>query len=76
MFMWRILVTDLHGVLMSEADDFLFFHSSLEKELLSSLYTDSLTSSYIVISDKKVSNALWCANIQQMPIDDPLVCNL
>lgn len=56
-FMLRILVTELHGVLMSEADDVLFFHRILEKEVLSSFYTANLTSSYIVfnaVSDKEV----------------------
>lgn len=54
--MLRILVTDDHSILMSEADAFIFVQRILE-ELRSSCYTDNLISSYIVfntISDKEV----------------------
>lgn len=55
--MLRILVTDDHSMLMSEADAFIFVQRILEEELRSSFYIDNLISSYIVfntISDKEV----------------------
>lgn len=56
--MLRILVTDLPGIFMSEADDFFFFHRILEKEFLSSFYNSQPhVTAFIVfntISNKEV----------------------